>query len=714
MVTSACHWRFVLCAFLASLFFMHPSCGRGGVPLPSVSIATLKTYAFETSSVPAIIRISRSGGTASSLDVYFSTGGWAAVNGQDYDLTSPAQIPAGQSYVDLAITPMDDTEYELTQDVIVSLLPNPSYTISGPRDAVIFIYDNEQPGTELIAGVDDATSVTDTSARIHGAVLVTFHPITYRVIAYGKGEDPYLWTDWITTPTVNGDDFYIDLTGLTPGQTYHFWAGIYCDGAAAVQYSEVGRFRTTGGQLKIDQDELIVTDIRSTTDGVGWSNLGEGRFPPSTGSETDTSYWESADGGELRAAVTAYTGVPAHMRVTGFKSEKEAWLPFSSVGTGNYVRAKFYVFRGFLWDPSDLNTVPNVRFRVAARFAQTSLLEVLHQQTRDDPANTVSGDLIPGTPYFFSMRSIYRVDFAPVYVPALDIPGEGVMVGYEAYSLDPEDYGSIVLNECIVGTYPKSALSNTVSPLKIYVPSPSDSGDFEPDKPSNTKTDSLILSTVEGEFATVDTTQKSQVTDDNSGVTFETSGISKQAGSSFRVGIASREFFAGSNPAQRVRVEAGKLYKVAYHLTSTQQSNRMPMVRPRVHTVKFGYTQKFEIGGALNTGGGNQADGNNLIALQSLPGIGTLNPDKIGSENGGWYTLIVNTPIDPQMNQLNSTQPLINAQPGPGSAGTSLRDLKCAFDLIDSMDTSPAALEWERGSVKLDRIEIRRYNQIPD
>ena len=71
-------------------------------------------------------------------------------------------------------------------------------------------------------------------------------------------------------------------------------------------------------------------------------------------------------------------------------------------------------------------------------------------------------------------------------------------------------------------------------------------------------------------------------------------------------------------------------YKVRFHLTAIQQSNRQPQIRMRARSVKFNWTQKYEIGDAWAGG-----TANNTIAQQLLPGIGTMNPDKTGSENGG-------------------------------------------------------------------------------
>jgi len=361
--------------------------------------------------------------------------------------------------------------------------------------------------------------------------------------------------------------------------------------------------------------------------------------------------------------------------------------------------------------------IPQLRIRAAARFAQSSILEILHQQTVDDPGNTVNSDLRPSQ--VAAQPSLYRVDFAPVFVPAFNSGGEGLLREIENYSYDPEDNGTVEMTEAVVGTYPKSLLSGTPVASKTYQPTASDAGDFKLSNglPSDEFKTTLNLSSVAGEFATDSGSATGiSITEGSTGVTFDTTAANKRQVAAGSFAIAKREFFAGSDLTQRVRAAANQLYKVRYHITSTQASNKMPMVRPRVHTVKFGYTQKFEIGGAYNTGGGAQTAGNNLIALQALPGVGTQNPDKISTENGGYYTLIMNTPIATDMNPTNPSQVQLNAQAGPGVNASSNRDIKVALELIDSLDTADlsAVTPVEHGNCTVDKIEVGAFSQVSD
>lgn len=502
-------------------------------------------------------------------------------------------------------------------------------------------------------------------------------------------------------------DFTVLDAGLIPPSEILSAGGVDIAGSPSA-----GLVSVNSTPYAVRQADDLTSDVRNTTAIDGWAILGEGRYPPETGTETDNSYHSVFSA--LQATTNMYGGNPTHFRVTGWQSQKNEWIPWTSITSNNYVRAKYYVYAADVQNPGVGNQIPNMRFRVAARFAQTALLEILHHQNADNDDNA-TGELRPSLDP--TNPSLYRVDFAPVFVPALNIGGEGAMRAFENYCLDPQNNGTIGMTESVIGQYPKTAIPDSMPALKIYQTSSSDSGDLK--RPGSDPPDtshSLILSSNAGEFASADTTALSTISDSSSGVMFDTSQVNKSPGGGItRVVQASREFFPGSDQAARVRVEADTLYKIRYHVTSLRQSNKMPQIRPRVHTIKFGYTQKFEVGGALNTGSGKQSVGNNLIALQALPGIGTQNPDKISTENGGWYTIILNTPIATDMNPQNPTQGWINLEPGPGvNVAGSKRDIKCAFDLIDSLDTNDAALQWERGVATVDKIEVRSYPQIAD
>ena len=103
-----------------------------------------------------------------------------------------------------------------------------------------------------------------------------------------------------------------------------------------------------------------------------------------------------------------------------------------------------------------------------------------------------------------------------------------------------------------------------------------------------------------------------------------------------------------------------------------------------------------------------------------MPGIGCLNPDKIGSENGGWYTVLMYTPMSndirpefPPGTPLSVRMPLVAAEPGPGVSAPSRRDVRFGAALIDTLSLGLTA-DLERGNFTIDRIEVSVYGAIPD
>ena len=419
------------------------------------------------------------------------------------------------------------------------------------------------------------------------------------------------------------------------------------------------------------------------------------------------SYWDPTSA----TLVTKVAADPNRYRTTGWFANYTEWMPQTFVGTTNFVRGKYYLYASGQADPAQLNQIPNFRVRVANRFAVSSILTVDHHLNIDPPGTTVSEELRPSTdPY---RPSIYRVDFAPVNVPLLvsRMNIEGIMRGFESYCMEPQENGNLSLVESTLGVYPSAALTDCRIPFKVYEPTASGPGNLGVQNPTELTAQRFIIPPGEGAFPIVDgTTQGLTYAEGPFGITMDSSSLPTTV-----TGVIAREFAPDATFSTILRVDESKQYKVRFHVVSTQQSNLNTLLRLRTRTLRFAWAQSYEVGGAFAAGSLT-----NLLAQQALPGVGCLNPDKVSNENGGWYTLLMWTPMDPDIRPeypagtpLSVRMPAIVAQPGPGENAPSRRDVRIGADLIDTLSTG-LQRNLEKGNFTIDRIELQQYNAIPD
>ena len=502
-----------------------------------------------------------------------------------------------------------------------------------------------------------------------------------------------------------GSDAWTTMS-IDIGAGYHsvWWGGdCYLDSVRVIPVMDV---------LLGDDFPRVGGSIRGSLD--GWNSFGFAAGSPLAWPDFESSQ------SVYRAHVVAD---PTRFRVGGLSTNWAEWMPYSLVGPDKYVRAKFFVFAGGQTHPSDGNEIPNMRLRAAVRFAQNSMIEVFnHNNGELDPSQkAMDQELRPSTNPL--NPSVYRVDIDPVDVPYLASNAtagtlEGVLRAVEAYAIYPQDNGYIAMAESVIGTYPREALPDTVVPAKIYEPTATDAGSLKKNSSVELDVCNLVLAPVEGVFAERDTTSPQPTYHEGSdGITLDSTAVPTN-----RVGLVSREISPGTVLSDLVRVEAGKQYKVRWHITSTQQSNCNSQFRMRARAVKFAWSQKTEIGGAWGTGGSiGQPNANNSIAQQLLPGIECQNPDRnTGDTRGAWYTMLVPTPMSADIRPefapdtpLDARMPMICAQPGPGVNTASRRDLRFGCDLLDTLSAGDFR-DLEKGNFTVDRIEVRVYDLVPD
>lgn len=462
------------------------------------------------------------------------------------------------------------------------------------------------------------------------------------------------------------------------------------------------------GVILYDSDPFTTTNISMPgTTADGWSLLGMYSSP-----DLCTAYYDEASH-SYRAQIKAD---PYRVREIGILNNRLAWLPYTLVGSNNYVRGKFYLYAGGQTNPSQLNTIPNLSIRLATRFSVITELAVNHHNNADWGNDFRAKELRPSTDP--TKPSLYRIDFDPVDVPYLaTTSGEGIQQAFEIVAMDPQDNGYIAMAESQLGVYPCSSLPDSNDPSilrKVYQPSATDAGDL---KIFNSATDlqlyNQIRNTFDGDRPVDDPTTAPRPTYSEGpwGITMDTTQVPAD-----RVGTIVRGLYPGAVQSQRVRVEPDTIYKIRFHVTGAVPSNTQTRIVFHAKALKFAWNQKFSINGAWVTGGG----GTVAVAQQALPGIGCLNPDKNGDEPGGWYTMLMQSPLSNDIRPefaattpISQRMPNISLEPGTGVNAPSTRDIKLAIYTQDTLSAG-ANQYLEKTNYTIDRIEVRAYPQLPD
>ncbi len=124
--------------------------------------------------------LSRTGSTANPLTVNFTLGG-TALNGTDYNtVAGSATIPAGASGVDVTITPVNDTGFEGTETIVLSL--NPAGYGCGPA-ATMYLTDNET-STTLVSFAAPGAAGPESVSLVQIPVILSAPPTAPVTVEY--------------------------------------------------------------------------------------------------------------------------------------------------------------------------------------------------------------------------------------------------------------------------------------------------------------------------------------------------------------------------------------------------------------------------------------------------------------------------------------------------------------------------------------------------
>jgi len=117
----------------------------GPLPPPIVSVTASDANASESGSDPGVFTVTRTGDATAALTVNYWLSGSAA-NGSDYStLSGSVTIPSGTSSGNVTVSPIDDATVEGNETVLLTLAPDPAYSIGPSADATVTIVDDDQP-----------------------------------------------------------------------------------------------------------------------------------------------------------------------------------------------------------------------------------------------------------------------------------------------------------------------------------------------------------------------------------------------------------------------------------------------------------------------------------------------------------------------------------------------------------------------------------------
>jgi hypothetical protein len=128
--------------------------------VPTVSMTASDASAAEFGADPATITLTRTGPTVQSLTVNYTLAGSSGSG--DYDaLTGTVTFAAGSATATIAITPIDDSEIEVTENLELALEASSNYIVGTPSSASVTILDNDTVVTIAPTDADAAEAGTD-------------------------------------------------------------------------------------------------------------------------------------------------------------------------------------------------------------------------------------------------------------------------------------------------------------------------------------------------------------------------------------------------------------------------------------------------------------------------------------------------------------------------------------------------------------------------
>ena len=248
---------------------------------PVVTIAAPDATATEAGPTTGTFRVSRTGSTTESLSVYLGVGG-SAINATDYTtISSPVTIPAGATFKDIVLSPINDTLVEGNETVILYLLANTAYTLGSSSSAAITIQDD-----------DNSPPPPSASARVE--IDHTYRGDLVVTVGVGNVNSPSWSTVVSNRAGGSADNLYVDVdisagAAYLPPSSTNVWFLKVTD-AAAGDTGTIKTFRiTSGGQTYTSTNPPVAVPDNQTV----YAYIGGTAPPPPSASarvEIDHTY----------------------------------------------------------------------------------------------------------------------------------------------------------------------------------------------------------------------------------------------------------------------------------------------------------------------------------------------------------------------------------------------------------------------------------------
>jgi uncharacterized delta-60 repeat protein len=143
--------------------------------LPFVSVTVVDGEAAEAGD-PGELRIVRNGSTIQPLWASINLSGTAIRNADYAAIANPVFLPTGVSEVALTITPLNDAFRELTEDVLVQVLPDPTYNVGTDSIGRVTITDDDGGSPPAVGFTLLSTRGLESVTEVHFSVSVSDHP----------------------------------------------------------------------------------------------------------------------------------------------------------------------------------------------------------------------------------------------------------------------------------------------------------------------------------------------------------------------------------------------------------------------------------------------------------------------------------------------------------------------------------------------------------